>query len=87
MDQTRREELYDAVKSILESNQEFPTEWQDEIDDIYPEDSYDALDIVVGHLCMPDCGGTEYAHELLDEAGATSEEIENLLASNSDMYY
>lgn len=60
--------------------------WKKAIDNICPEDSFDALDICVGKICA-EWGGTSDARGILEMIGATEDEVEALIAAASDLYF
>ena len=47
----------------------------------------DALDMLVGTLCLPEYGGSTATREILSIIGATPDEIEELIAENIDIYF
>ena len=87
MEKSRREDILDGVMMVLPDFGGIPEDWLDEIKEIGPDDSFDALDIMVGHMCEPENGGFDFARFVLENSGATSDEAEELVSLNCDMYF
>lgn len=83
----RRQSLFEEAKNFFEMQGGMPESWVKEIKELCPEDSFDALDIIVGHMCSPEWGGTTEARNFLSMIGATNDEIESLIAINCDSYF
>ena len=83
----RRDALLAELKNFYDMQGGLPADWQDEIDDLDPDDSPDGLDIIVGHLCSPEFGGSREARNILYMIGASTDETEALIALNCDLYF
>ena len=85
MENARRTAVYDELKSFFEMQGGVPAEWEREISEIHPDDSFDGLDILVGHMCAE--WGTQDTRSCLSAMGAKADEIDELIADNIDFYF
>ncbi|MBO5934781.1 MAG: hypothetical protein J6Q94_04765 [Clostridia bacterium] len=82
MKKERRNDIYEELRNFLEMQAGIPEEWEAEIQAITPDDSFDGLDVIVGHMC--DEWGTGDTRECLSMIGADEDEIEKLIEDNFD---
>lgn len=87
MDNSRRKVLFEEAKNFFEMQGGISPDWNEEFNQLTEFDSFDELDIIVGHMCMPEYGGTGSTREFLEMIGAMPDEIEQLIADNCDMYF
>lgn len=87
MESSRRKVLFEEAKNFLEMQGGISPEWQEEFDQLTQSDRIDELDIIVGHMCMSENGGTGSTREFLEMIGAKPSEIDQLIADNCDMYF
>lgn len=80
----RRHIIFEEIKHFFDTHTGFPQQWQKEIDELSPEDTMDALDVVIGLMCTPEWGGDQAASSFLSMLGLNSEEIDSLLADSLD---
>lgn len=82
MKKERRNDIYEELRNFLEMQAGIPEECEAEIQAITPDDSFDGLDVIVGHMC--DEWGTDDTRECLSMIGADEDEIEKLIEDNFD---
>lgn len=87
IEKNRRNSIYIDAKSFLENHSGFPQNWLEEIEALYPEDDFDALDILIGHMCAPEWGGISAVRSFLSRIGVTDCEIETLISDHFDFIF
>ena len=85
MENARRTVVYNELRNFFEVQGGVPTEWECEISELSPDDSFDGLDILVGHMCAE--WGTQDTRGCLSMIGAKADEIEELIADNIDFCF
>lgn len=85
MDKKRRNDIYEELCNLLETQEGIPEVWEKDIQEITPDDSFDGLDVLVGHMCF-EWGDTSQVRECLSMAGADEDEIEELMEDDIDFY-
>lgn len=85
MEKQRRNDIYSELRNFFDMQGGVPEEWEAEIEGIYPDDAFDGLDIMVGHMCAE--WGTGDARGCLSMIGAKSDEIEKLIEDNMDFCF
>ena len=86
IEENRRKELFEDMCNFFDQTGGIDPSWQEAIDNICPDDSFDALDICVGKICV-EWGGTLEAREFLESIGATEDEVETLIDEDFDFYF
>lgn len=87
LDKDRRQRIFDEIKHFLEEKRKFPPKWQEEIDQLSPEDFLDELDILIANLCTPEWGGARAVRDFLVFLGIREEEAETLIADSCDIVF
>ena len=85
MEQIRRLSIYNELRNFLEMQGGVPAEWESEINGLSSDDSFDGLDIMVGHMCAE--WGTQDTRGCLSMIGARPDEIEELIEYNIDFCF